>query len=352
MIKNKLDYKLINLVLIVFIVFLIYQTGNLWLGMIAKILAIIIPFFFAFVLAYALHPIVKSLEEKKIPKGFAIAMVVVGLLGIFAIALIMAMPLLFEQMTSLFSGVITFLKELSTNYDISFGDFQQSLTDSFNEIINRFGKYISDGAITAITISISYLMTALIAFSAAVYFLIDMEKIRRSVKKYLIKKSNKAFLYVRRVDTEMKNYLSGFIKITIITIFEYSIVYMIIGHPNAILLGVLAAIASLIPYFGGIFVNLVAGITAFVISPQLFIRTCIVIVILSVLDGNIINPYVYGKTNQVHPLAVIISIFAGGILFGTIGVVISLPVTLILIATYKFFKVDIAEIIDDMKEKR
>ena len=57
---------------------------------------------------------------------------------------------------------------------------------------------------------------------------------------------------------------------------------------------------------------------------------------------------VYGKTNKVHPLVVITSVFAGGILFGIFGIIISLPLSILLIATIKFFKDDIIEI----KEKR
>ena len=120
--------------------------------------------------------------------------------------------------------------------------------------------------------------------------------------------------------------------------------YLIIGHPDALMLGALAGVANLIPYFGGIITNIIAAITAFVISPELFIKTIIVFVVFSAIDGNVINPLVYGKTNQIHPLVVIISVFAGGILFGVIGIIISLPVAIILIATYKFFKDDISKL--------
>ena len=119
--------------------------------------------------------------------------------------------------------------------------------------------------------------------------------------------------------------------------------YAIIGHPDALMLGTLAGVSNLIPYFGGIITNIVAAITAFVISPELFIKTIIVFVVFSAIDGNVINPLVYGKTNKIHPLVVIISVFAGGILFGITGIIVSLPVAIILIATYKYFKSDISE---------
>ena len=138
----------------------------------------------------------------------------------------------------------------------------------------------------------------------------------------------------------------------IISVFEYTIAYTIIGHPNAILLGSLAMIANLIPYFGGIINNVVAAVTAFVISPTLFFRTIIVFVVLSMVDGYVINPIVYGKTNKVHPLVVIMSVFAGGILFGILGIIISLPLAIIIITTIQYFKDDVKDKIEDIKDSR
>ena len=175
-----------------------------------------------------------------------------------------------------------------------------------------------------------------------------MDKIREIIKEYLRTKSIKTYNYVATLDKEMEMYLSGFMKIVIISFFEYSIIYTIIGHPNAVLLGGLAAFGNLIPYFGGIITNLIAAITAFVISPELFVKTCIVFIIFSSIDGYLINPLVYGKTNKVHPLVVITSVFAGGILLGILGIIISLPLSILIIASVKYFKSDLIEI----KEKK
>ena len=141
----------------------------------------------------------------------------------------------------------------------------------------------------------------------------------------------------------MKKYLNGLVQIMVITLIEHTLVYTIIGHPNAILLGFLAAIANLIPLFGGIVVNVIAAITAVVVSPSLLIKTIIVFILLSAVDSYVINPTIYGKTNKIHPLITIIAIFAGGILFGLTGVFISFPLAIILVTTYKYYKDDITK---------
>lgn len=351
MIKNKLDYKLVNISLVFLSIYLIYQTKDFWVGILSLFFKITLPFFIAFVLAYAFFPFIRKLMNRGIPKGFSIFIVIFSILVIGAFMVSLITPLIIDQTTSLFNGIVSFLKEISLDYNINFKDVQNTLSSSFNNILETLGSYISNGAINVISVSANYISKFFIVFASFIYFLIDMDKIREFTKEFLQSKSRKMYDYVATLDNEMELYLSGFMKIVIISFFEYSIIYTIIGHPNAILLGGLASFGNLIPYFGGIITNIIAAVTAFVISPELFIKTCIVFIIFSSVDGYIINPMVYGKTNKVHPLVVITSVFAGGILFGILGIIISLPLSILVIATLKFFKSDIIRIRDKRIKK-
>lgn len=352
MIKNKLDYKLLNCAIIMVIIYLIYKTGDLWLGIIGKLWNLSFPFLLAFAMAYALYPIVSYLKSKKIPNVIAILLIVIVLFSLLTIMGVIVFPLLFNQLSSLFNSIMYFISELSFDSAINLSGFEKALSNSFNGIINDLSHYVSNGAINIIGGSLSYLSTLLISFAASMYFLADMENIRKRFKNFLYRKNKRLCRYVSLLDQEMLSYLSGFVKIMIISLFEYSIAYTLIGHPNAILLGCMAVVAQLIPYFGGICNNILAAVTAFVISPSLFIKTIIVFVVLSSIDGYVINPLVYGKTNKVPPLIVIMSVFVGGALFGVLGIVISLPTAIILISTYNFFKEDLKEKIVDFKEER
>lgn len=348
MIKNRIDFKLINFVLIVFSVYLIYQTREFWLGAVSLIFQILLPFLIAFTLAYAFYPLVKKLTDRNFPKSLSMILVVGGFLGVFVLVIALVTPTITSQLTSLFNGIISFLRELSSDYNIDFKDIQNTLNTGFNDTLEKLGTYISNGALSFIGVSIDYISKIFIILASFVYFLADMDKIRAFVKEYLLNKSKKIYNYVATIDDEMRKYIVGFMKIVLISFVEYTITYTLIGHPNALMLGALAALGNLIPYFGGIITNIIAAITAFVISPALFIKTCIVFVVFSAVDGYIINPFVYGNSNKVHPLVVVISVFAGGILFGVLGIVISLPVAIIIIATFKYFKGDII----NMNKKR
>lgn len=348
MIKKGLDYKLVNICLIILIMFLLYKTGGLWIGIVKIISKIVLPFSLAFIFAYALNPALRYLCEKRIPKGIAIGIIVLIIIGIMIVISILLVPLLFNQITALFKEILIFIKTMSINFNIDFKDIEESISNLFNVFLEKASTYIPNGAISIVNVSIEYITILFIFISSSIYFLIDMDKIRNETKKILKKLNKTIYQLVYNIDLEMKKYFISFIKIMIITFFEYNLGFIIVGHPNFLLLGILASISSIIPYFGGIIVNVIAGICAFVIGKSLFIKTMILIFILSMIDSYLIGPIVYGKSNKIHPLVSIFAVFAGGILFGIMGIIISMPLCIIILTIYRFFKDDIY---DKIKKK-
>ena len=352
--ETKVNYKLVNLTLVILAIFFLYKTGNLWMGIVNKVVGIMLPFLFAFALAYALHPILKFMQKKKIPKGLAVTIIVLTLVLIIAALIYVISTVLVGQLSNLFNSILAFINKLS-NYefssDVNFSGLENSLNDVFKNIMSNIGQYVSNGTIHLVNTSLGLFSKVCIAAAAFVYLLIDMDKIRDGVRNFFKKRTKKTFEFVSSLDHQMKKYLSGLVIIMIISVFEYSIVYSIIGHPDALLLGLLAGFANLIPYFGGIMNNCIAAVTAFVISPSLFIKTLIVFTVLSMVDSYVINANVYGKTNSIHPLIVIFSVFAGSAIFGIMGIIISFPMAILGVTAFKFYKDDILGSIKSKKNK-
>lgn len=339
---TKINNKLINIALIVLIIYFVYQTGHLWLGITIKIMDIFTPFLFAFAGAYALYPFLNKMINKGLPKWLGVTIIIIAILILISVVIFIISTMLVSQLSNLFSSILEFIKTLSkSKIDINVTGLEESLSDVFKDILGNVGTYVSDGAINIISSSLGVISKIFIGAAAFVYFLIDMDKIREGVKEFFKRKKKKTYSYVSSLDDQMKRYLNGLVKIMIISVIEYSLAYTIIGHPDALLLGFLAGVANLIPYFGGMANNVIASITAFVVSPSLFIKTVIVFVILSIVDGYVINANVYGKTNSIHPLIVILSVFAGSSLFGVMGIIISFPLAIVIVTTYKYYKDDI-----------
>ncbi len=341
MISNKLDFKLINMAIIALIVALLYMTSDFWFGIISIALTIITPFILAFALAHALYPTLHSMVKKGIPKIIGVGILSFVMFGLFILVIWLVIPLSLEQISGLYSGINKFIHDISIYYNLNLGSLQQGISDTFNPIMNNMSKYISNGTWIIVNQSVRVLATIIIIMFVAIYFLIDMEAIRIKSSEYLKLTNEKIYNYFVMIDNEMHLYFVGLGRVLLWQLFEYTFVFYIIGHPNYLLLGILASITTVIPYVGALMTNILALITAFVISPKLFFLTLIAIGILSAIDGYIVSPKIFGTTNKIPPLITIFAVFAGGILGGLIGVIVSLPITIIIISTIKYFKKDI-----------
>ena len=350
--RDKINFKLINILLILLIVAILYWINGLWLGILKKLIEIIFPFLVGFAIAYALYPLKKKLIESGISKWLSVGIIYFILIGFIVLIGIIVIPMFYDQLILFLSNISAVITDLSSKFELDLGILQTSLKDISGDIIKDLGGHISNGAITIVNSSISFLTNLLVVLIVSVYFLYDMENIRRAIILKLKKYKNRSYKYVKTLDCEINNYFSGLLKNIIIQFFEYTIVFFLIGHPNWLILGILAAVTTIIPYFGGLLTNILALIISSVISTRLFILTVIVCLVCPNIDGYIIGPRVYGKTNKLHPLINIFAVFAGGILGGIWGIAISLPVAIIIIATIKFFRSDINTTIDNIKEGR
>lgn len=350
--KNRINFKLINLLLIILIIAILYWISGLWVGIFEKIIAVIFPFLLAFAVAYAIYPFCKKLVECGFPKWLSIGIIYFILIGLIVLMCITVVPMFYDQVVLFLSNISAVITDISSKYEVDLGLLQMSISDISGDMLKKFGEYISNGAINIVNTSISLVTNLIIVIIVSVYFLWDMDKIRNEIKKRLSRRKNRSYAYVKRLDREVNNYFSGLLKNIVIQFFEYTIVFFLIGHPNYLILGILAAITTIIPYFGGLIINILALVIASVVSTKLFILTLIVCIVCPNIDGYIIGPRVYGKTNKLHPLVNIFAVFAGGIIGGFWGIVVSLPIAIMIIATIRFFKEDINNKIEIIKEKR
>ncbi len=350
MMKDKLNYKLLNFTALMLLLYIGFSNVGLWLGIIQKIVDVLSPFIVAFVFSYALTPFVKKLEEKGLRHGLSVVVVVFGLVlivvGLFAVLL----PLFYDQLVAFATYMMEFIQDASDKLNINLGSFEIKITDYLNEAIKELGTIASSTTFDLVSKSIDFISKFIVGFVGFIYFLADMEKIRRTFKDILKSISNRSYAYVKCLDGEISNYLKGLGIFMIIQLFEYSILFLIVGHPNWLILGILACLTTIIPYFGGLITNIIAVVTASVVSTPLFIATIIICLIFPQLDGYVISPKVYGKTNDVNPLITIMVISVGGTIAGIVGIACALPCYLLIRTTYQFFKKDITKGVKKVKK--
>lgn len=350
--NDKVNYKLVNLLLIIAIICLLYMIRGLWIGIVTTIFNVIAPFALAFCLAYVIYPLVKKLIESGAPKWLAILTVCILGFGSLFLIIMLTIPLLYEQILLFLSNITMLLSDLSSKYELNFGSLQATLTDFSTNIISSLGNSISNGAISAVNSSISVFSTGIVVICAAIYFLIDMSKIRDIVKKYFYRKNRRTCSFLIKLDDELTKYIGGLGKNILIQVIEYTFAFLLIGHPNYLILGIISGLSAIIPWFGGFLVAIISLLVSSVISARLFLLTVVICIICPILDGNVIGPKVYGKTNNLHPLLVIFAVSAGGAIGGFWGIVLSLPIAIIIRTAYNFYKRDIDNRISFFKNKK
>lgn len=349
--ENKVNFKLLNILIIISIVYILYLISGLWIGLVTKIFNIVAPFILSFAVAYVVYPLVRKLIDSGAPKWLAILTVCVLSLGIILILLLLTIPLLYEQILLFISNISVLLSDLSNKYAINFGALQSALSDFSKNIISGLGSSISNGAIGVFNASINAFSTAIVVICAAVYFLVDMKEIRTLVRNYVGKRSTRTCSFLKILDEELTKYLGGMGKNILIQIAEYTFAFLIIGHPNFLILGLISGVSAIIPWFGGFIVAVLSLLVSSVISTKLFVLTVIICIVCPILDGNVIGPKVYGKTNKLHPLVVIFAVSAGGVIAGFWGIVLSLPIAIVIKTAYNFYESDIDKKIKTIKSK-
>ena len=353
MFKDKLNYKLLNVLIVAVIVYLFILTYGVWGSIIGKILSIVMPFIIAFAIAFSFYPIVRKLRKKGLSNPLSVTIVAGSVILIIIILLLITLPLVYDQVILLAQSVSQVMKDISSKFAINLGEFQTTIDSVFDDLIKSIGKYVSDGTFNFVGQAMDFISNAVIILILSIYFLADMEKIRKQIKKLLLrdKSRKRAFEYISLLDRELGQYLNGLAIFIGVQFVEYTLLFYLIGHPNWLLLGVLASLTTVIPYFGGLITNIVAVILASVVSSKLFILTLIICLVFPNIDGYIISPRIYGKTNNINAMWTIFAVVAGGALFGIPGIMISLPAYIAINCTISYFKEDIIDKVSTKKEK-
>lgn len=351
MFKNKFNYHLINWLALLALLYIAFSNINLWLGILGKVIQVMAPFIIAFAFAYALTPFVELLQRKGLSQKLAVTITILGTVIIIVGLLVITLPLLYDQLTLLVGMVGDITDNIDSKFHINLGDFELKITDALNSTLKDLSTVISNTTLDFINKSLSFISKFIVGFVGFIYFLADMDKIRKWIKNVTLSFSKRFYNYVKCMDHELGNYLKGLGIFMIIQFFEYSFLFFIVGHPNWLILGILACLTTVIPYFGGIITNVIAIIMASVVSVPLVIATIVICLIFPQIDGYVISPRVYGKTTGVSPLITIMAVSVGGTLAGMWGIVLALPTYLLIRTTYKFYEDEISEGVDKIKEK-
>jgi len=125
----------------------------------------------------------------------------------------------------------------------------------------------------------------------------------------------------------VQNYLSGMGIVILIIAFLASLGLWLMDIPYALLLGIISAILTIIPYIGTFIGALIPILLALVLKDSLWYAAGVAIMFTAIqlLENNVITPIVVGRSVNINPLAAVVILIFAGQLWGFIGVIIAIP---------------------------
>jgi predicted PurR-regulated permease PerM len=121
-------------------------------------------------------------------------------------------------------------------------------------------------------------------------------------------------------------YVTGNILISVIAGASITIVLLIMGVPYAVALGLIVGFLDLIPLAGATVAGIIVSLVAFLHSVPAGIVVVVFFIVYQQLENHFLQPVIYGRTVELSPLAVLISVLVGAEIAGILGALAAIPV--------------------------
>jgi predicted PurR-regulated permease PerM len=295
------------------------------------------------------------------PRGLAILLTVVMLLGLISLGFFFLVPLLIEQLTTLVRNtplianranqflldVIDALNERQLVPGSDPEEFSRQLVTDLFDRAQNLTENLLRSLLGLIPRVFNFGVTLFGILFVAVYLLVDVRK----VKAVFLKASPTHYRHDARdlweaFGESLSRYLGGLVFVVMIQGVLAAMALYLLGVRYAILLGVWVSVTAIIPdlgaFLGGIpavLVALVFGSPVFESNTTTAILTVVAYVLIQQLEGNFLTPRIQGQALHVHPIIVLLAVIAGGEVAGLAGIIFAVPTLAVFRVLFDFFRV-------------
>jgi predicted PurR-regulated permease PerM len=313
---------------------------------------VLTPFVAALILAYLLDPVVDRLERLGLSRLGATCFVVIGCVLIFVLMLVVALPIIVNQMSAFLAKVPTYSIRLQALFAEYGGPLIERFggADRLKEIQSSLGAGLGEGAKWAGGVLASILSStstvlgviSLLVFTPVIafYLILDWDHMVDQIDRWLPRDHRET---VRMLAQEMDQTVAGFIRgqalLCLILGLFYAVGLTLIGLHFGFLIGIISGIISFIPFVGSITGLLIAGGVAIAQFWPHYWWVVAVLVVFAVgqfVEGNILQPKLLGKAVGLHPVWLMFALLAFGSLFGFVGVLLAVPLAAVIGVLVRF----------------
>ena len=300
---------------------------------------VLVPLFFAFLLAYALDPFVDRLEALKVPRTLGAILVMLAIFGIFIVVIMYAIPILFDELRNAAADLPEQVQGLLNRLDPwLWSNFKVHTPRSLADLGRTAAERVQSqgpGAMSTLAFALfgtlSYLsvvFSALIVPVFALYLLIDFDRIvERSQQLVPRRWLAQTRSIARQIHRTLSGYVRGQLTANIVLAALYAAGLRIVDIRLAVPIGVVTGMLAFVPYVGfgfGLFLALLMAMLDWHGVGQVA-GVFIVMGSVQLCDGMFITPRIVGRSVGLAPLEVLITMMAAASLFGFFGVLLAVP---------------------------
>ncbi len=192
-----------------------------------------------------------------------------------------------------------------------------------------------------------------LGLTIAFYVLVEKNKIlyycKNIVEVFFHKRAENIKEFCRLVTSTFSNYITGQVTDAFIMAILISVSFFIAKIPYAVMIGIISGFSNLIPYVGAVIAFLLSVAMGLLSDePIRALYAVIIVLVLQQVDSILIVPKVVGKSVELHPAFVIISLAVFGGLFGILGMIVAVPlgalIKIFMVRLYEWKKNKISEI--------
>lgn len=305
------------------------------LGFLYVARATLIAFLFAIFFAYLMSPLVAQLERVLKGRGRAIVVIYTLLLGLVIAFFVLVGPKITHEGARLGQALPGLLGQVSSGqlarqlgaehgWSERSTEFVQSFLaghkDDITQVAQRVGLRVADVAKQAWLFIVVPLLS--------IFFLKD----GRSFSDFLLSaiQSRPQREFMQNVLSDLNQMLAHFIRAQLIlaalTLLVYSIVLMSMRVPYALVLGFIGGVLEFVPVVGPLVAAFSIITVALLLSYKHWLILLIFLGIWRLVQDYVSSPRIMGDSMELHPLAAIFGVMAGGEVAGILGVYLSIPV--------------------------
>ncbi len=287
--------------------------------------------FLAVFLAVALGPAVDWFGRRRVPRALAILLVYLGIvLSIFGVGLMIVPPVVngVDDLSRDIPGYVDDLRDSKTfrKYDDKY-QITEKLTEQAEKLPSRLGD--AAGALQSVTVGVFGAIVQLVTVLTLTFFLLlDGGKVLAFLHRARgPNASDRLERILAEIYRSTSGYVVGNLLISLCAGITTFVTLTILGVPFAAPLAVLMAFLDLIPLVGATIGGVAVGlVTLFHAFPTATIVWVVVLIVYQQIENNVVQPMVYRRTVNVHPILVIVAILIGSSLLGVLGALLAIPI--------------------------